>query len=619
MSGEPHDDEPDLDAWSVVVPPVSVLTSGIAHEFAVHVRHGDDVLVTLTAVREALVEAAPVSGDAPQELEQLDVWVDPQEVDGELRGRATFLIPDTLAPGYYRVELTSDTYSERGLVLIVPGDSRAGEVSGWGLSIDLPATRSKRSWGVGDIADLAEVGVLAADWGADFVFPRPQTLSELRFEGEDLAPEGFLDSTVRARFLPASILRVEQIPELAYVTAPDRALIEWEAEEFTRANTSGEALDIASAHQGKSAALDLISVVELTTARRLEFERFVEAQGQDLNDFALWAAIAEACHRAGEQWPEDAADPESFGARRAGDSLEVEIEKHKRYQWHIAEQFAAAHGRARSAGMRIGLMRGAYWQPDFADLAANGTWFRAVTRGISILDGAATVGALRVTPRGTPVGDFGDGAGDDSGDGALFPPRALLAVLAIEADRAGVDLVLSTGPNSPWYDIAQQVGVATHARPWRVEGEQIVVNKDRFVANELLEVKTPLDIPLAAFFGEEFDDRLPSEMLEAQRQELRRAARNVHDLLKRELASDGLVDDEVSSRGLIEALHVWAVSQKPRLTVLRLRDLLGQRAWPGASDAWRFPLRDGFDAPAVIDDLQSAPALLSLLRRFDNM
>lgn len=589
-NGKLQHDEPDLDVWGTVIPPLTILQAGINHEFPVHVKHGDDVVVTATQVRGPAIETAPVTSTATRELEQLDIWHEPQEVDGELRGRATFQWPADAGAGYWRVEVTSDTYSEMGLVLLVPAHGDA--TTGWGVSIDLPATRSSRSWGVGDLADLGELAVLAARRGADFAFARPQTLREMRFEGESLAPAGFISPITRARYLPASLLRVEEIPELAYVPAPDRALIEWEAEEFESINSSSDPLNIELASQAKSSALDLIQAVELTAARRAEFDAYVGAQGPEFEHFALWAAIAESCHREGKEWPEDAETPDSFGARRAGDQLEEQIEKHKRYQWQISEQFARAHARARNAGMKIGLMRAAFWHPEGKDLEANVNWFTAVS---------AQCGALRITP-----------STDE-------PDAAALAVLAIEANTSGIELVLSANKNSQWHETAAVFGVATQTRPWRVDGEQIRINSDDFEFNQLLEVKTPLDIPLANFLADEFAQHLPDHLSDSQREEVRRGARNVHDLLVRELANAGLIDDEVSSRGLMEALHVWAVQQKPRLTVLRLRDLMGQRTWGGRNTARRQPLLDAFDVPVVIDDVPGAPTLLSLLRRFEIM
>ena len=56
----------------------------------VHVPHGEPVSVwVVTEDGERL--------DAPQ----LDIWVDPREIDGEMIGRATFAVPHGLPTGWH--------------------------------------------------------------------------------------------------------------------------------------------------------------------------------------------------------------------------------------------------------------------------------------------------------------------------------------------------------------------------------------------------------------------------------------------------------------------------------------------------------------------------------------
>ena len=587
-NGETSQIESNLEAWREVLPRCTIVTTGSAQQLPVHVTHGDDVVVSITAVRSPAIDASPVDADSIQELEQLDLWYDPQEIDGELIGRATFEIPATLPVGYYRVELISDSRNATALLLVTPRAS--GQVNGWGLTLDLPAVRSRRSWGIGDLADLAEVGVLAALVGSDFIYPRPEVFDQLQFEGEEEAPASFLAPQVRQRYVPTAVLRVEEIPEFSYLTAPDRALVEWEAEEFHKLNSTTDPINVPEIHQAKTAALDLIRAVELSPARQAEYDAYVAREGQELADFALWAAIAENCHRTETSWPEDAAEPDSFGARRAGDQLQDEIEKHRRYQWFITQQFERAHQRARGAGMRIGLLRDWQWDPTNADLSDLVREFQLASHG---------VGGLVATPTA---------AAEDA--------QPLLAVLAIEAERAGIEVILAVQNQSEWQAAAQEAGLTTAVNLWRDEPGQRSLNTETFTPAQMLEITTPMDIPLANYLAEEFVEALPTNIEPAQEQELRREAANAHDALVRVLSSAGLIDDDFSQRALIEALHAWAHEQKPRLTALRLRDVVGQRAWAGDTATELRPTTDGFGAPVVVDDLKDMPVLLSLLRRF---
>ncbi len=586
-SGEQRHVEPELEAWRETVPPCTVVPSGTSQQIAVHIPHGDEVVVKLTAIRAPHVEAAQCDADSAIGLRQLDVWHEPQELDGALIGRATFEIPDHLESGYYRLELISDNRAANGLVLITP-QAIYGDFKGWGLALDLATVRSKRSWGIGDLADLGELAVLSAGWGSDYAYVRPQALSHLRFPGEGLAPADFLAQEVRNRYLPAVLLRIEEIPELAYLTAPDRALIEWEAEEFHKINASADAIDTPTIARAKTAALQLIDSVALSPARQAEFDAFVAREGRRLADFALWAAIAENCHQTDTDWPEDAQTPEAFGARRAGDELANQIEQQKRRQWYIAQQLERAHQRMRAAGARIGLIRHESRDATDSDLTQQADWFRSVATGAG-----AVVAQVQA-----PIQDL----------------PALLSVTAIEAERTKTGVILDV-QNEQEAAAARQLNLPTTTQLWREDQGQRALNTESFAPQELLEIATPLDMPLAAYLTEDFLEALTEDFSDHEQEELRRDAANAHDNLVQVLADAGLLEAEFSQRSLIEALHAWAVRQPPRFTTLRLRDVVGQREWPGSDNEKLWPLRDAFGAVVVVDELSEMPALRSLLRR----
>ncbi|HLS03205.1 MAG TPA: 4-alpha-glucanotransferase [Actinomycetales bacterium] len=578
-NGEEHHAQPDRDPWREVIPSCTVARAGARDQVAVHVRHGDEAVLTLTALRAPNVDAAPLKGDAGIELPQLDVWHEPRQIGDELIGRATFEIPADTAAGYYRAELISDTRSAAGLVLLTPApaDEMRRE---WGLSVDLPQLRSRRSWGIGDLGDLGELAVLAASWGADFIYARPDSWRTLRFEGEAEAPENFISDHVRSRYLPPALLRLEEIPELSYLSAPDRALIEWEAEEFAKLNAQHQALPVGEVIAAKAASLDLICTVELSPARQLEFEAFIAREGQSLADFALWAAIAQRCGRTGEQWPEDAAEPDAFGARRARDELESEIANHQRYQWYLFEQLARAHHRARGAGMTLGIMRHVDWDASETEIDGVSDWFAAAS---------GHQGPLLIAPHN---------AGENV--------NSLLGVLAIEAARKNVQVLLDVPHDSPLLEAAQAVGIPTTV------ALQLGASMPH---NQLLQISTPLDIPLANYLAEEFSDQLPTDFDEEQAQELLRRARATHDQAVRKLSEAGLIDEDFSQRSLIEALHAWALASPSIWTEYRLRDIVGQRIWHREAAGHVQPLLDGFEAPVLLDELDQLPMLRSLLRR----
>src|SRR5690625_5308873 len=286
--------------------------------------------------------------------------------------------------------------------------------------------------------------------------------------------------------------REEDHTVLSYNIPSDRSHVECEDEVFQKLNSTTDPINVPEIHQAKTAALDLIRAVELSPARQAEYDAYVAREGQELADFALWAAIAENCHRTETSWPEDAAEPDSFGARRAGDQLQDEIEKHRRYQWFITQQFERAHQRARGAGMSIGLLRGWEWDTTNADLSDLVREFQLASHG---------VGGLVATPTA---------AAEDA--------QPLLAVLAIEAERAGIEVILAVQNQSEWQAAAQEAGLTTAVNLWRDEPGQRSLNTETFTPAQMLEITTPMDIPLANYLAEEFVEAPPTNIEPEQEQ-----------------------------------------------------------------------------------------------------
>ncbi|HLR56085.1 MAG TPA: hypothetical protein VK096_04910, partial [Actinomycetales bacterium] len=189
-----------------------------------------------------------------------------------------------------------------------------------------------------------------------------------------------------------------------------------------------------------------------------------------------------------------------------------------------------------------------------------------------------------------------------------------LSVTAIEAERTNTVVILDV-QNEQEAAVAQQLNLLTTTHLWRDDQGQRALNTEGFAPQELLEIATPLDMPLATYLTEDFVESLTEAFSDHEQEELRRDAANAHDNLVQVLTDAGVLEPEFSQRSLIEGLHAWAVRQPPRLTTLRLRDVVGQREWPGSDNEELWPLRDAFGAAVVLDELPEMPALRSLLRR----
>ncbi|MDO5727300.1 MAG: 4-alpha-glucanotransferase, partial [Bowdeniella nasicola] len=328
--------------WRNMLPPSLVLRAGSDHELAVHVAHGTPVEVELETEDGTRLE-----------LSQLDKWVEPREIDGELIGEATFLIPADLPLGWHSIEALTPTGARARMPLAICPNTmptpRLDTGRGWGAMAQLYSVRSRDSWGIGDARDLAEMGSFFGAVGADFLLINPLHATEIQ---PPITPSPYLPTS--RRFRSPLYIRPEDIPEVAYLTGPQRSLVAWAAEDVRSANLTSDPIDRDASWRAKNQALAVIYAHGLSDARRRDFERFRAEQGAGLEDFALWCALAE---KYGDNpWPEELATPDSARAALERIELAERISYFCWLQWILDEQLASAHRSARDAGMGLGIM-----------------------------------------------------------------------------------------------------------------------------------------------------------------------------------------------------------------------------------------------------------------------
>ena len=164
--------------------------------------------------------------------------------------------------------------------------------------------RSSRSWGIGDFADLADLAAVTGEQGAGFLLVNPLHAAEPAPPVED---SPYLPAT--RRFFNPLYLRIEEIPEYGYLGPAGRAEVERLAEGQAAANRSRDLLDRNASYAAKLAALELVFAVRRGPARTQAFADFCAGQGQGLDDFALWCALAEKLPPSAPQWAGAAARP----------------------------------------------------------------------------------------------------------------------------------------------------------------------------------------------------------------------------------------------------------------------------------------------------------------------
>ena len=236
-----------------------------------------------------------------------------------------------------------------------PGDHPAAPAvprSCWGFTVQLYSVRSRLSWGHGDLRDLADLAAWSARaLGAGFVLINPLHAAE---PAPPLSPSPYLPMS--RRFLSPLYLRVEDIPEYSLLPQTQRQQIAVLAAPLRARNSTSALIDRDAVWTAKRAALDIVHAWPLPPARRAAFRRFTVREGQALDDWATWCALAEIHGPDWRAWPAGLRAPRSAAVAAERERLRAMTGFHAWVQWVTQEQRAAAQEAARAAGMSIGVI-----------------------------------------------------------------------------------------------------------------------------------------------------------------------------------------------------------------------------------------------------------------------
>ncbi|MEO3754937.1 4-alpha-glucanotransferase [Streptomyces sp. B6B3] len=266
---------------------------------------------------------------------------------------------EPLPPGYHTLRATApDGRSARALLIVPPERLPVPERRGLGLLVRLDSVLSTRSWGMGDLVDLAELTSWAGhSLGASFV-----QLDPLHAAVPDIADAATPCRPGSRRFADPVHLRIEDIPEYAYLDATDRRRLE---PLLTRAAALREAvlekrapIDRDAVWDLKRRALEIVRTVPLGPGRAASYHAFLAAQGQALEDHATWHALAELHGPDWRSWPVGLRDPRSSRTARARAEHLERIDFHSWLAWLADTQLARARRVAQASGMTVGLMHG---------------------------------------------------------------------------------------------------------------------------------------------------------------------------------------------------------------------------------------------------------------------
>ncbi|MDP9467899.1 MAG: 4-alpha-glucanotransferase [Chloroflexota bacterium] len=380
--------------------------------------------------------------------------------DGSDLGTIERLPPD-LPLGYHR--LTTDA-GEQLLIAAPPHCHLPDDLRTWGWSVQLPTTRSRRSWGIGDLEDLRELAAWSNEIGAGIL-----QVSPLGSPNPGPKPEAspYFPSTRRFRSLLH--LAVGRIPGAERM-----------GDELAPLASSGEALnaerlvDRERVLALKLQALELLwaSVAATTDEVRRGIDALRHELGGSLRSWAVYAAIAERLGGDWRRWPDDYRDPDGAAAARLADEMGERVAFHEWVQWLLDEQLRAAgsQGPGLVQDLPIGFDPGGFDAWSWQAQLAQGAWLGAPPDllgpdgqdwGLSpfvphrlraagyrpyietLRSGLRHSAGLRIDHAAGLFRGWWVPAGHPSSQGAYvrYPSEEMLAILALESLRAGAWIV----------------------------------------------------------------------------------------------------------------------------------------------------------------------------------
>jgi 4-alpha-glucanotransferase len=636
--------------WERTLSPTIVTRADRASSLWVHVTHGDPVGVWIR-LEDGTVRAG---------LRQLQNDTPPYDLDGRLIGEATFELPAGLPLGYHRLHVQAGAVHADTALIVCPGavalPPQLGAGRSWGLATQLYSVRSEGSWGIGDLTDLADLSVWSASHGAGFVLVNPLHAAAPKAPME---PSPYLPTS--RRFVNPLYLRVEAIPEFAYVRNRG-SLRKARAAVQARAKAS-KLIDRDSAWKVKRAALKNVYRVPRSAGRELAYAAYRKREGQSLDDFATWCALAEKYGNDWHQWPEELHHPagEAVAAFAAKHSDTVDF--HRWLQWQCDDQLTIAQATALQAGMALGVMHDlavgvdpngadAWALQDVLALGVNvgappdefnqlgQDWSQPPWRPDQLMEAGyepfrAVVNAMLRHAGGVRVDHIiglfrlwwvPKGAAPTDGTYVRYDHEAMLGILVLEAHRAGAVVVgedLGTvepwardylrergllGTSILWFELDRDGdGGPLHAERWREYCLSSVTTHDLpptagYLAGEHVRLREELNL-----LTRPADEELASDKAEqaAWLAELRRVG----------LLHDG---DEPSTEEIVLALYEYLGRTPSRLLALALPDAVGDvrtQNQPGTVDEypnWRVPLTGPDGKGMLLEEVFTDPRAAAL-------
>ncbi len=256
--------------------------------------------------------------------------VGPAEIRLEDRSTLTVdrRLPSDLPLGYHEIERRGNL----SRLIVAPAVCHLPRgFRTWGWAIQLYGARSRRSWGIGDLADLRWLGQWAGEQGAGIALINPLSAASPLLPQQ---PSPYFPSSRRFRsFLYLRIEEVTGARQVGGLAAHAKA---------GRALNRDRRIKRDEIYRLKLAALERIWTSVRGRADR-DFDRYRHAQ-RGLEEYATFSALAERFGTGWQRWPIEFRHPSSPAVGQARRERETadRIQFHKWLQYQIDRQLARA-------------------------------------------------------------------------------------------------------------------------------------------------------------------------------------------------------------------------------------------------------------------------------------
>jgi 4-alpha-glucanotransferase len=262
-------------------------------------------------------QALPLTKPAELRLEDGTAW------------RADAALPPDLPLGYHELRPLDGGATVR--IVVSPGRCYLpADWHTWGWAVQLYALRSAESWGMGDLSDLRRLGQWSAtDLGAGILLINPLHAATPVIPQQ---PSPYFPSS--RRFRNGLYLRIEEVPGAAEGGIDLESLA-----------AAGRALN-----RERYIDRDAIFRLKMEALGRLwsrfggdpAFDRYCHEQGEALQQFAVFCALAEHYGRGWQAWPAEYRRPDAPAVMRFGAECADRVRFHQWLQWLLDAQLARA-------------------------------------------------------------------------------------------------------------------------------------------------------------------------------------------------------------------------------------------------------------------------------------